>query len=142
MGEAEPDKPSSMHVSAIPLGTVIAERSFTLLDGEEQAREITVRLGAPVATTNKGDLGELAAPGTEHQHFRCPLQITGLDYGEKVFAPFGEDPFVALQYAIDLIGGLIENGMNRLKLRNPYPPIPSQPDAWIWRFDRLPKRQS
>jgi hypothetical protein len=100
MGETEPDKQCSMRVSAIPLGTVIAERSFTLLDGEEQVRQITVRLGSPVATTNEGALGELAAPGTEHQHFRCPLQIIGLDYGEKVFAPFGEDPFVALQRTV------------------------------------------
>lgn len=129
-----------MRAAPIPLGAVIAERSFTLFDEQNQARKVTVRLGVPVGVTDDGTFGTLAPADTEPRTFRCPFQICGLDYGEKVFAPFGEDPFVALQYAIDLIGGLIENAMKRLELQNPCPTIPSQRDSWIWRYDHQLRR--
>ena len=104
-----------MSVAAIPLGAVVAERSFTLHDDEGHEKQITVRLGAPIPTTSEGAPGTPAEPGERPYNFRCPFQIIGLDYGEKIFAPFGDDPFIALHYAIDLIGGLIDNGVKRLK---------------------------
>jgi hypothetical protein len=71
--------------------------------------------------------------------FRCPFQIIGLDRDEKIDAPFGEDPFVALQYAINLAGDRLDAGVERLKLRNSHRNGPSMPDSWIWRYDRLPQ---
>jgi hypothetical protein len=120
---------------AIPLGTVIAERSFTLQDSEGKKRQITVRLGCPVATASDGSLRRSGLPPGD---FRCPFQIIGLDRDEKIDAPFGEDPFVALQYAINFAGDRLDAGVERLKLRNLYRGGhgPSIPDSWIWRYDR------
>ncbi|GAA3752093.1 hypothetical protein GCM10022270_08510 [Terriglobus aquaticus] len=88
--------------------------------------------------------------GQDTNTFRCPFQISGLDCDDRVFAPFGEDPFVALQYAIHLAGDVIESGAKRLNLQNPLarvrerakPDRPHFEDAgrasWIWEFDSLP----
>ena len=131
-----------MSVAAIPLGAVVAERSFTLHDDEGHEKQITVRLGAPIPTTSEGAPGTPAEPGERPYNFRCPFQIIGLDYGEKIFAPFGDDPFIALHYAIDLIGGLIDNGVKRLNLQNSHPGFPGNPDSWMWRYDHRSKAQS
>jgi hypothetical protein len=56
--------------------------------------------------------------GTSQGEFRCPVQILGLDKDDAIYAPFGEDPFVALQYAIDLIGDLLKERSERLGLEN------------------------
>ena len=91
-----------------------------------------MRLGSPVgaclADGSPLDLGIL------NDAFRCPVQILGLDHDERVYAPFGEDPFVALQYAIDLIGDLLKNGSDRLHLENRNPFSPSTQNNWIWRY--------
>jgi hypothetical protein len=55
-------KPRAAIPPAIPLGTVIAERSFTLQDGEGKKRQITVRLGCPVATARDGSFQRPGLP--------------------------------------------------------------------------------
>lgn len=108
--------PSSTSKSPmIALGDVIAERRFTLLESSGVGRLIWVRLGRPVMTDQSG----VPQEGQHIHTFRCPFQITGLDCDDRVFAPFGEDPFVALQYAIHLVGDVIESGAKRLNLQNP-----------------------
>ena len=68
--------------------------------------------------------------------FRCPIQILGLDQDERLFGAFGEDSFVAPQFAIDLIGDQLELGMARLGLTNKYPQREGVPkDSWIWRYN-------
>jgi hypothetical protein len=130
----------------IPLGDVIAERRFTLHEAAGESRLISVRLGRPIATDQKGAPQE----DGEKYLFRCPLQITGLDCDDKVFAPFGEDPFVALQYAIHLAGDVLDRACERLNLINRLAVIRerTQPDgphfedvrraSWIWSFDSRP----
>jgi len=110
--------------SDFPLGAVIAERRVTLYDQTGEQRIITVRLGAPV---------QVRAPSDSLQLFRCPLQIAGLDHDGKVFAPFGEDAFVALQYSLDFIGDLLKGGSDRLGLQNRNRMDSSTRDHWIWR---------
>jgi hypothetical protein len=106
-----------------PLGTVIAERQVTLYDQTGKERIVTVRLGAPV---------EVQFPVAPL--FRCPLQIEGLDIDGKVFAPAGEDPFVALQYSLDFIGDLLNESSRRLGLENRKRIDASTRDHWIWRY--------
>jgi hypothetical protein len=68
--------------------------------------------------------------------FRCPIQILGLDRDERLFGVFGEDSFVALQFAINLIGDQLELGIPRLGLTNEYPQREGAPkDSWIWRYN-------
>jgi hypothetical protein len=114
----------NMKNSEFPLGTVIAERQVPLYDQTGQQRMITVRLGAPV---------RVRAPDDSLRFFRCPLQIAGLDHDERVFAPAGEDAFVALQYSLDFIGDLLKGGADRLGLQNRNRMDPSTRDHWIWR---------
>jgi hypothetical protein len=108
-----------------PLRTVIAERQVTLYDQTGEERIITVRLGAPV---------RVRAPSDSLRLFRCPLQIVGLDHDGRIFAPAGEDAFIALQYSLDFIGDLIKDGSNRLALQNRHRSDPSTRDHWIWRY--------
>jgi hypothetical protein len=117
-----------MRAPEIPLGTIIAERSFDLLDSEGKKRTIIVRLGRPVPDTVD-----------DPDAFRCPFQIVGLEMDDKVFAPFGEDSFVALYYAIDFAGQILDREIDRLKLRNPLPPHLNHPETWIWRYHASPK---
>jgi len=88
-----------------------------------------VRLGCPFRTTHAG----IDSPDSPSV-WRCPIQILGLDRDDKVYAPAGEDAFVALQYAIDLIGGLVTNGMERLQLEDRSQPAPDKEVSWIKRF--------
>jgi len=128
-----------MNVKAQPiaLGTVICQRNFELYTPQGEPRPIVVRLGLPVATTTDG---RLLGEGEESSGvFRCPVQITGLNIDERVDGIFGEDPFVALQYAIDFIGYRLDAGLKDLKLANkqPSPTNPdSRQDSWIWSYPR------
>lgn len=122
-----------MQPGHFPLGTIIAERQMTLYDQTSAARLITVRLGAPVAVSFPD--GSLPSTSNlEEDFFRCPLEIAGLDHDKKVFAPAGEDAFVALQYALDLIGDLLNDGVRRLGLQNRKRIHPSTRDSWIWHY--------
>jgi hypothetical protein len=121
-----------MNPGSFPLGTVIAERRIKLYAQSGEERWITVRLGLPVQARLDGEL-----PGPQdllEGTFRCPFQILGLDLDERVYAPFGEDPFVALQYAIDMIGDLLSRECERLGLVNKHASSPSTRDHWIWRY--------
>jgi hypothetical protein len=122
-----------MMPSRFPLGTIIAERRMALYEQTGEERWITVRLGSPIGVRLED--GSPLRPGdSEEGTFRCPVQILGLDHDEGVYAPFGEDPFVALQYAIDLIGDLLNKGSDRLSLENKYRALPPTRDHWIWRY--------
>ena len=80
---------SGVTLPQIPLGAVVAERHFILWDSEGSKHEIVVKLGAPVQIdTGSGPL------------FRCPAQILGLGVDQIVYAPAGEDAFIALCYAL------------------------------------------
>ena len=81
----------------VPLGDVIAERRFTLMDCRGEPRQITVRLGRPVSSTSPG-----LPP------FRCPLQVIGIGRDEAIAAPAGKDAFMALQWAMNLAGDFID----------------------------------
>ena len=96
-----------MQPGHFPLGTIIAERRITLYDQRGEERAITVRLGSPVGVRLLDGI-PLGPDDPEASTFRCPVQIAGLDHDENVYAPFGEDPFIALQYALDLIGDLLK----------------------------------
>ncbi len=122
-----------MPSTQFPLGTVIAERRVKLHDQTGVQRWISVRLGSPVGVRLE-DGTPLLPANTEEGIFRCPLQIVGLDHDETVYAPFGEDPFVALQYAIELIGDLLKGGSDRLSLENRHVVPPPTRDHWIWRY--------
>jgi hypothetical protein len=122
-----------MPPAQFPLGTIVAERRVALHDQTGAQRWISVRLGSPVGVRLED--GTPLHPGdTEEGTFRCPLQIVGLDHDEAVYAPFGEDPFVALQYAIDLICDLLKSGSDRLSLENRHVVPPPARDHWIWRY--------
>ncbi len=111
------------------LGPVIAERRFNLHDQGGTERSITVRLGCPFRTTLDGNDSADSLP-----LWRCPIQVLGLDRDNQVSAPAGEDAFVALQYAIDLIGEFINNGVERLQLVDRSRLAPDQETSWIKRF--------
>jgi hypothetical protein len=111
-----------MEKSDFPLGTVIAERRMTLYDQAGKERQIAARLGEPVLVQFPMCL------------FRCPFEITGLDFDRKVFAPAGGDAFIALQYSLDFIGELIKDATNRLMLQNKHRSDSSTRDHWIWRY--------
>ena len=105
----------------IPLGTVVAERHFILWDSEGNEREVVVKLGAPVHETAT-DLS------------RCPAQILGLGVDQNVYAPAGEGAFVALCYALDLIGKVLEMQSNSLNLQNRYKTGETGSPAWVWQY--------
>lgn len=149
MQREDPTFSKAPHIEAsqVPIGDVIAERRFTLHEEAGTRRLIWVRLGRPIATDQNG----VPQDDGKQDTFRCPLQITGLDCDDKIFAPFGEDPFVALQYAIHLAGDVLEAASKRLNLINPLaasrehaaPGVLHFEDAgrasWIWQFDSRPR---
>jgi hypothetical protein len=100
---------SSVTLPQIPLGAVVAERHFILWDSEGTKHEIVVKLGAPVLTDTV--IGLL---------FQCPAQILGLGVDQTVYARAGEDAFVALCYALDIIGQELESKSKSLNLQNRY----------------------
>lgn len=61
---------------------------------------VTVRLGAPF-------VGEKPKQPAQPE-YRCAVQISGIG-DDRVIAPWGEDPFVALQYAIDFVGEKLDD---------------------------------
>jgi hypothetical protein len=71
------------------------QRTFSLFRRDGTSLPVTVRLGAPF-------IGNKPKPPAQPE-YRCAIQILGID-DERVTAPWGEDPFVALQFAIDLVG--------------------------------------
>jgi hypothetical protein len=49
-------------------------------------------------------------------------------------APWGEDAFVALQYAIDVAGDLLDSMMAREKLDVRWKAGEPQRSSWIWQY--------
>ena len=126
-----------MNAQPIALGTVICQRSFELFSSDGQSRLVAVRLGMPVATNMDGRVLHEGEEGDGT--FRCPLQIEGLNHDERVDGVFGEDPFVALQYAIDFIGDRLNLYSLELGLTNRRQRPDGTRDSWIWAYP--PHRQ-
>jgi hypothetical protein len=85
----------------------IAERTFMLFRRDGTSQPVTVRLGARF-------VGKAPRPPAQPE-YRCATQILGIG-DERVIAPWGEDPFVALQYAIDLLGDRLDDFVRRENL--------------------------
>jgi hypothetical protein len=113
---------SDVALPKIPLGTVVAERHCVLWDCEGREREIVVKLGAPIQTETVSGL------------YRCPAQILGLGVDQIVYDPAGEDAFVALCYALDLIGQVLEEASKTLNLQNRYKTSEIRSPAWVWQY--------
>jgi hypothetical protein len=111
------------------LGTVVAERHFVLWDSESREREIVVKLGAPIQDERYGV-------------FRCPAQILGLGVDQIVYDPAGEDAFIALCHALDLIGQVLEGGSKSLNLQNRYRTGETRSPAWVWQYMDQPSEQT
>ena len=78
----------------------IAERTFKLFRRDGTSFAVTVRLGAPF-------VGEKSKQPAQPE-YRCAVQISGIG-DDRVIAPWGEDTFVALQYAIDFVGEKLDD---------------------------------
>src|SRR6185312_14048701 len=113
--EKEIIKPSTAPLS---LEVVIAERIFSLFRADGTEVQITARLGKPYKEKSLGD-------------YRCPLQVLGLG-NDRIYAPWGEDPFVALQYAIDYIGQLLDAAAAREQLQDGRNRRSATENRWIW----------
>ena len=83
----------------------LAERTFMLFRRDGTSFAVTVRLGAPFVGNTP----------PAHPEYRCAVQILGIG-DDRVIAPWGEDSFVALQYAIDLIGQMLDDLVRRENL--------------------------
>ncbi len=105
----------------IPLGPVVAKRTFAAFRADGAEVFLTVRLGVPF----QDSIGE----------YRCPVQVCGLG-DERVKTAFGEDPFVALQYALDLAGQLLDRLVSREQLEIRHRPEQRERErtSWIWRY--------
>jgi hypothetical protein len=114
--EKEIIKPSTAPLS---LEVVIAERIFSLFRADGTEVQITARLGKPYKEKSLGD-------------YRCP---SGPWFGnDRIYAPWGEDPFVALQYAIDYIGQLLDAAAAREQLQDGRNRRSATENRWIWRY--------
>jgi hypothetical protein len=123
---------SAMDAQPIALGKVICQRSFDLYTPDGQPRSVSVLLGMPVPTTLDGRV--LPKGEGPRGIFRCPFQITGLHHDERVEGAFGEDSFIALQYAIDFIGDRLNLYSKKLGLTNTRPRPDGSRDSWIWTY--------
>ena len=123
---------SGVTLPKIPLGRVVAERHFVLWDSEGREREIVVKLGAPVQDESYG------LPAMS----RCPARILGLGVDQIVYDPAGEDAFIALCYALDLIGQVLEEESKRLNLQNRYKTGETRSPAWVWQYREQPSEQT
>lgn len=105
----------------LSLGSIVAQRSFALFKRDDTPVQVSVRLGTPFVGRKSG------VPG--HDEYRCPVQILGIGK-ENVVAVWGEDPFVALQSAIDYIGLKLDQLVRQenLEIRSR-----SSRSGWIWR---------
>jgi hypothetical protein len=117
------------NAAPLSLKVPLAQRVFSLFRPDGSEVQVTARLGQPYRDESLGD-------------WRCALQVLGLG-NERVYAPWGEDPFVALQYAIDYIGQLLDEAVARQQLHDSSDRVSVTENRWIWRYppDRLPGRE-
>ena len=108
----------------VRLDRPIAERSFMLFRRDGTPVPVTVRLGTPF-------IGKAAKLGARPE-YSCAVQILGIG-DERVTAPSGEDAFVALQYAIDLVGEKLDGFVRRENLQIRFTSGKHR-KKWIWRF--------
>jgi hypothetical protein len=64
------------------------------------------------------------------------LSLRNGDWFFLIFAPFGGDAFVALQFAIDFIGDLLQGGSERLGLVNRNRVDSHTRNHWIWQYPK------
>jgi hypothetical protein len=117
--QPSPAKPKRMKIDH-----PVAERTFMLFRRDGTSLPVTVRLGAPF-------VGKAPKPPTQPE-YRCAIQILGIG-DERVTAPWGEDPFVALQYAIDFVGEKLDDFVRRENLEIRFRTGKDQ-QKWIWRY--------
>lgn len=119
-----------MIAKRIPLGVVVCQRRFHLFDEGGNPHAVTVTLGSPVPTDSEGGLLEAGAERTGT--FRCPFQIEGLGHDAKIEAVFGQDPYVALQYAIDFIGTRLDGWSTEQRFSNRH--RAPERTSWVWTY--------
>jgi hypothetical protein len=114
------DETAKLGATPPSLTVVIAERTFSLYRADGREVRVIARLGQPYQEESNGD-------------WRCPLQVLGVG-NDRIYAPWGEDAFVALQWAIDYIGQLLDAAVTRLELRNGLDRTSTTENRWIWRY--------
>jgi hypothetical protein len=114
-----------MRTEPITLGNIIGTRQFSLYAADGEQRLVTVSVGAPILLKTE-------------DVFRCPVQIVGLGCDKRIYGIFGEDAFVALQYAFDFIGQILDDKLKGLGLVNRNRRDGSTRESWIWQFGTQP----
>jgi hypothetical protein len=116
------------------LGAVIAEHQKKLYDQAGEVRQVIVRMGTPFRAPIDGMALNPLQPDALII-FRCPFQILGLGFGERIYAPVGGNAFECLQFAMDLIGDMLKGECSSLNLE-PRPKHLREPpsDYWIWQY--------
>jgi hypothetical protein len=114
-----------MRTEPITLGNIIGTRQFSLYAADGEQRLVTVSVGAPILLKTE-------------DVFRCPVQIVGLGCDKRIYGIFGEDAFVALQYAFDFIGQILDDKLKGLGLVNRNRRDGSTRESWIWQFGTHP----
>ena len=104
----------------VQLGAIVAERTFEAFRADGRNVLMTVRFGTPFREPAHGD-------------YRCPVQVAGVG-DERVLTAWGKDPFVALQYAIDLLRLILDRPVSgkQLEIRH-HRANPERP-SWIWKY--------
>lgn len=112
--------PQVLYPELLSLGMVIAERRIVLHEADGCEREVVIRLGLPVQT-----LPYL---------YRCPAQIIGLGFDERIYAPAGSDGFEAMFNALHLVGQILDLKANELLLTNRHQGTESTILNWTWKY--------
>jgi hypothetical protein len=122
--DADLQRRSQKKSKPLKIDEPIAERTFSLFRRDGTSLSVTIRLGAPF-------IGNKPKPPAQPE-YRCAIQILGID-DERVTAPWGEDPFVALQYAIDFVGEKLDDFVRRENLHIRFRTGKGR-KKWIWRY--------
>jgi hypothetical protein len=122
--DASLQRRSQKNSKPLKIDEPIAERTFCLFRRDGTSLPVTVRLGAPF-------IGNKPKPPAQPE-YRCAIQILGAG-NERVMALWGEDPFVALQYAIDFVGEKLDDFVRREKLQIRFRTGKGR-KKWIWRY--------
>jgi hypothetical protein len=104
----------------VHLGAIVAERTFEAFRADGRNVLLTVRLGTPFREPAHGD-------------YQCPVQVAGVG-DERVHTAWGEDPFVALQYAIDLLGLILDRLVSGEQLEIRHHRANLEGRSWVWKY--------
>ena len=117
-------------ITFLSVKPLVAERHLVSWDSEGREREIVVKLDAPL------QIETVTGP--------VPLSRANLCLGVDhiVYDPGGEDAFIALCHALDLIGQVLEGESKSLSLQNRYKTGEPRSPAWVWQYMDEPNRQT